>query len=232
MAGPSLLCVTSSTECSGSYAPVRLGATCRADTLRHLRATVVFNVGFPMVSCREYSLHSTRTCGDVAGSKTSRALSTEPTFPRKGGSCVGRSRAGKTTKVMALADRNGLPLAVAIADGSRHDSVLTDRTLDAAFVAELPPRLIADKAWDGAALQKRLLEERGIELIAPKKRNSRRRQDGRPLRRYRRRWKVERLFAWLKRKRRLSVRWERKAENFLGMLQLGCATLLLRRIAR
>ena len=133
---------------------------------------------------------------------------------------------------MALADRDGLPLAVAIADGSRHDSVLTDRTLDAAFVAELPPRLIADKAWDGAALQKRLLEERGIELIAPKKRNSRRRQDGRPLRRYRRRWKVERLFAWLKRKRRLSVRWERKAENFLGMLQLGCATLLLRRIAR
>ena len=153
-------------------------------------------------------------------------------FRERGGSCVGRSRAGKTTKVMALADRDGLPLAVAIADGSRHDSVLTDRTLDAAFVAELPPRLIADKAWDGAALQKRLLEERGIELIAPKKRNSRRRQDGRPLRRYRRRWKVERLFAWLKRKRRLSVRWERKAENFLGMLQLGCATLLLRRIAR
>jgi hypothetical protein len=36
------------------------------------------------------------------------------------------------------------------------DSVLTERTLDAAFVAELPPRLIGDKAWDGGALQVRL----------------------------------------------------------------------------
>jgi len=130
---------------------------------------------------------------------------------------------------MALADRDGLPLAIAIADGNRHDSVLTDRTLDAAHVAEFPPRLIADKAWDGGKLQQRLLEERGIELIAPVKKNSRRKQDGRSLRRYRRRWKVERLFAWLKRSRRQSTRWERRADIFLGFLQLGCVLLPLRR---
>ena len=94
--------------------------------------------------------------------------------------------------------------------------MLTERTLDAAFVDGLPPRLIGDKAWDGSALQKRLLEERGIDLIAPKKSNSRRAQDGRKLRRYKRRWKIERLFAWLKRWRRISTRWERKAENFLA----------------
>lgn len=145
---------------------------------------------------------------------------------------MGKSRAGKTTKVMALADRDGLPLSIVIADGARHDSVLTDRTLDAAHVEELPPRLIADKAWDGQALKDRLLSERGIELIAPKKKGSRRKQDGRSLRRYRRRWKVERLFAWLKRWRRLACRWERSAENFLGMLQIGCAVVLLRRICR
>jgi len=80
-------------------------------------------------------------------------------------------------------------------------------------------------------LQERLLEERGIELIAPVKKNSRRKQDGRSLRRYRRRWKVERLFAWLKRSRRLSTRWERRADIFLGFLQLGCVLLLLRRSA-
>jgi transposase len=106
--------------------------------------------------------------------------------------------------------------------------VLTEGTLDAAFVEKLPPRLIADKAWDGAPLQRRLLEERGIDLIAPKKANSRRKQDGRKLRRYKRRWKVERLFAWLKRWRRLSTRWEHKAENFLGFVHVGCIVLLLR----
>ena len=129
---------------------------------------------------------------------------------------------------MAIADRHGLPLSVYIAEGNRYDSVLTERTLDAAFVDELPPRLIGDKAWDGAALQKRLLEERGIDLIAPKKSNSTRHQDGRKLRRYGRRWKVERLFAWLKRWRRISTRWETKSENFLAFVQLGCAVLLLR----
>ena len=111
--------------------------------------------------------------------------------------------------------------------------MLTDGTLDAAFVEELPPRLIADKAWDAPKLQARLAEERGIELIAPKrggKNPSKRKQDGRSLRRYKRRWKVERLFAWLKRWRRLSTRWESKAENFLGMLHIGCIVLLLRKL--
>lgn len=132
---------------------------------------------------------------------------------------------------MALADRDGLPLSVVIAAGNRHDVVLTERTLDAAVVAFLPPRLIGDKAWDSAKLQARLARERNIELIAPKrggKRPSRRHQDGRALRRYKRRWRVEGLFAALKRMRRLAMRWERKATNFLGLLQLGCSIILLR----
>lgn len=134
---------------------------------------------------------------------------------------------------MAVADSDGLPLAVHIDGGNRFDSVLTERTLDAAFVQKLPPRLIADKAWDGRVLQQRLKAERGIELIAPNKRTSRHfKTDGRKLRRYKRRWKIERLFAWLKRWRRLSTRWERKAENFLGFVHLGCAVLLLRAVSR
>ena len=132
---------------------------------------------------------------------------------------------------MAMADDRGLPLSVTIAAGSRHDVVLTDATLDACFVDELPPRLIGDKAWDSGKLQRSLMKERNIELIAPKrsgKRPSRRRQDGRSLRRARRRWKVERLFAWLMCFRRLVTRWERKAENYLGLLHLGCIFILLR----
>lgn len=132
---------------------------------------------------------------------------------------------------MAIADRNGLPLALYLASGNRYDSVLTERTLDAAFVAELPPRLIGDKAWDATTLQKRLLAERGIDLIAPKrggKKPSTRHQDGRKLRRYKRRWRVESLFAQLKRFRRIATRWDVKSANFFGFLQLACSVLMLR----
>ncbi|MDI3286584.1 transposase, partial [Polyangium sp. 15x6] len=50
----------------------------------------------------------------------------------------------------------------------------------------------------------------------------------RPLRRYKRRWKVERLFAWLQSFRRIVVRYERHAENFLGFVHLGCIVVYLR----
>ncbi|MDR3358629.1 MAG: transposase, partial [Desulfovibrio sp.] len=53
-------------------------------------------------------------------------------------------------------------------------------------------------------------------------------QDGRPLRRYRRRWRVERLFAWLQNFRRIVVRYEFHAGNFLAMVQLACIIILLR----
>ena len=73
-------------------------------------------------------------------------------------------------------------------------------------------------------------DQTGIELIAPHKRNREKpkTQDGRKLRRYKRRWKVERLFAWLHNFRRLPIRYEYHAENFLGMVQLGCVIILLR----
>jgi len=74
------------------------------------------------------------------------------------------------------------------------------------------------------------LQSRGIELIAPHRTNRKRckTQDGRALRRYCRRWKIERLFAWLYNFRRLVTRWERHAENFLAFLRLGCICILLR----
>ncbi|NJP06290.1 MAG: transposase, partial [Chloroflexaceae bacterium] len=68
-----------------------------------------------------------------------------------------------------------------------------------------------------------------IELIAPHRRNRKgTTQDGRPLRRAKRRWKVERAFAWLQNDRRLVVRYERYRVNFLGFVQLACVLILLR----
>ncbi len=131
---------------------------------------------------------------------------------------------------MAVADRNGLPVAVGIASGERHETRNVAETLKARFVKPLPKRLIGDKAYDSDQLDAEL-RAIGIEMIAPHHpRRRRKTQDGRQLRRYRRRWHVERLFAWLMRFRRLVTRYEMKAENYLGLLQLAALVILLRRL--
>lgn len=105
-------------------------------------------------------------------------------------------------------------------------------TLDALVTRGQPARLIGDAAYDSDPLDQRLQRERGIALIAPHRKNRTRpaTQDGRALRRYRRRWKIERCFAWLQNFRRLTTRWEYHARNYLGMVQLGCIVILLRHL--
>jgi transposase len=148
---------------------------------------------------------------------------------KKRGACVGKTKRGKGSKVMAIADRSSLPIAIGMASASPHEVTLVEETLDHAFAPGLPEKLVGDKAYDSDPLDQALQENWGVELIAPHRRDRRHAtQDGRALRRYRRRWKVERLFAWLHNFRRLVVRYEYHAKNFLGMLQLGCAIILLR----
>ena len=131
---------------------------------------------------------------------------------------------------MAIADRTGLPIACGIASASPHEVTLVEETIDNGFLEHAPDRLVGDRAYDSDPLDARLAQERGIELISPHRPNRKRAttQDGRALRRYVRRWKVERLFAWLLNYRRLTNRWERHATNFLGFVQLGCICILLR----
>jgi len=117
-----------------------------------------------------------------------------------------------------------------VASATPHEVTLVEGTLDCSFTNELPKRLIGDKAFDSDGLDAKLEEDWGIEMIAPNRRNRRKTQDGRPLRRYCRRWKVERHFAWLQNFRRLVVRYEFHAENFLAMVQLGCIIILLRHL--
>ena len=131
---------------------------------------------------------------------------------------------------MAIADTAGIPVAAHIESASPHEVKLVEATIDSGFTEYAPDRIIGDKAYDSDRLDKQLSKERDIEIIAPhrKKRKKPKTQDGRKLRRYKRRWKVERLFAWLQNYRRLVVRYEYHAENFFGMLQLGCIIILLR----
>jgi transposase len=142
---------------------------------------------------------------------------------------VGKTKRGKGSKLMAMTDRAGLPVAACAASAAPHEVTLVAATLDSRFVDALPRRLIGDRAYDADPLDD-ALADLGIEMIAPHRRGRKRpkTQDGRPLRRYRRRWKIERLFAWLGNFRRLVVRYERHALNYLGFVQLGCILILLR----
>ena len=92
--------------------------------------------------------------------------------------------------------------------------------------------MIGDSAYDSDPLDQSRRRHHRVRLIAPHKWNRRRKktQDGRELRRYCRRWKIERLFAGLHNFRRLVPRWECYEANFLAMLQLGCLIILLRHL--
>jgi transposase len=148
---------------------------------------------------------------------------------KKGGRAVGKTKRGKGTKVMALADGHGLPVAVHIESASPNEVTLVEATLASRFILAKPKRLIGDGAYDSDPLDRRL-RTRGIEMIAPHPRNRTKpaTQDGRQLRRYKRRWKIERLNAWLQNFRRVTVRYEHIAENYLGLLHLACIMILLK----
>jgi IS5 family transposase len=83
---------------------------------------------------------------------------------------VGKTKRGKGTKLMALADASGVPISVYTASASPHEVTLVEEVLAASFVGERPQRLIGDRAYDSDPLDAALREE-GIEMIAPHRRN-------------------------------------------------------------
>lgn len=133
---------------------------------------------------------------------------------------------------MAISDGHGLPLAVHVASASPGETTLVEATLGQRFLRTLPARLIGDRGYDSDPLDACLQRRYGIELIAPNRSNRGQTQDRRALRRYRRRWKIERLFAWFHNSRRIVTRWERNPDNFLGMIHLASAVILLRAFMR
>src|SRR5919197_6770945 len=123
----------------------------------------------------------------------------------KGGPKVGKTKRGKGTKWMVVVDGAGTPLGAYLEAASPAEVTLLETTLDTVAVGrprkpgrprKRPERLIADRGYDSNPLRARLAR-RGIEPIIPARRNHTRapHQDGRQLRRDRRRWIGERTFA-------------------------------------
>lgn len=149
---------------------------------------------------------------------------------------LGRSRGGMTTKIHLLRDSRGFPLAFSHSAGQRADSIHLTGLLEK---VRLPGRsgrprkrscyIVADKGYDSDALR-RYCTRYGMRPIIPRRHMHRRpglpHQFDRP--KYRQRNVVERLFGWLKEKRRLNTRYDKLAISFRAMVTLDCIERCMR----
>lgn len=118
---------------------------------------------------------------------------------------------------MVVADGQGIPLGGHLCSASPAEVTLVEATLPSLPNQNAVQRLIADKAYDSQPLRQQLAAQQ-IQLIAPHMCNRRqpKTQDGRLLRRHRKRWKIERTIGWTTSSRRITIRWDR----LLGYFQL------------
>jgi putative transposase len=156
---------------------------------------------------------------------------------RMGGDAVGPNptdRAKPGVKRSLLVEADGGPLAITIAGANVPDAQLLARTLDAIVLERPEPEpdflqhLCLDKGYDNDTGWEATIDHDYTPHIAMI-RNERPPQ---PKRHKARRWVVERTLAWLSKCRGILIRWEIIAENYLGLLQVACALLWFRRLAR
>ena len=146
---------------------------------------------------------------------------------------MGKTKRGKGTKLMVIADASGLPIAVYTDSANPHEVRLVQATINEIVTLGRPRRIIGDRAYDSDPLDEALAGQ-GIERVAPHRKNRKKAptQDGRLLRRYKRRWKIERLFAWLNKFKKAITRWERCVERFTALVHLAFSMILLRRVIK
>jgi putative transposase len=142
-------------------------------------------------------------------------------------------RAKMGTKKSVIVEQHGGPLGVVIDGANVHDTKLLERTIDAIVIERPDPgvllqNLCLDKGYDnptghGATADAGYLAH--IRRIGEEK------QDGWGYKTHpARRWVVERTIAWLQKCRALLIRYDKKATNYLGLIQLACALLWYRRL--
>jgi transposase len=148
---------------------------------------------------------------------------------------------GKGTKWMLVVDGHGLPVGFHLDSANTAEVKLAEQTLDTIRVARprgrpkrRPDKLVADRGYDSSACRT-ALRRRGIGMCIPLKRRPAkwRAKRGRPVvarkEEYRRRFTLERSFAWLGNFRRLLIRWERLFAVYRGWLTIALMVVSLRR---
>jgi putative transposase len=154
-----------------------------------------------------------------------------------GGKETGRNptdRGKSGTKRSILTDGHGIPLAIVLAGANRHDMKLMEATLEAQVLVPSDPEegeffhLCLDKGYDFTIIHE-IVEAWGYVGHIPKRGEEKKEIANLP--NYRaRRWVVERTHSWINRNRRLLIRWEKRPENYLAMLHLACAAIVVKAI--
>ncbi len=135
-------------------------------------------------------------------------------------------------KQSLLAEANGGPLAIVIAGADARDAQLLAETIEAIVLERPQPEpdfeqlLCLDKGFDNDISWGACIDHEYIPHIAL----IRDPRPDRPMTHKPRRWVAERTFAWLSKCRGVLIRWEKKAGNYLGLLQLACGLLWFRRL--
>ena len=131
------------------------------------------------------------------------------------------------TKRSVLTDGGGVPLGLAVEGANRHDFKMARETIESIPGARpepspaTPQGMCLDKGYDYDEVRDLLAEfgftahirARGEEAKALKQ------EAGVKARR----WVVERTPSWMNRFRRILIRWDKKARNYVGFLPLACA---------
>jgi len=135
------------------------------------------------------------------------------------------------TQRSGLTDGNGIPLAIVLEGANRHDMKLMEATLAAQRLIpsdNLSRNLRLDKGYDYDKTHA-LVQAWGYVGHIPPRDEAQCIIHDIPNDRARR-WVVERTHSWMNRFRRLLIRWEKDEENYLGMLHLACAGIVIRAI--
>ena len=140
---------------------------------------------------------------------------------------MGRSRGGLTTKIYALVDANGLPVALKLTEGQAHDGVSASDMLETLSEGHI---LLADRAYDSDRLRQTLADRGAWANVKPMKSRVRTLPFSPWL--YRQRNLVERFFSKLKHFRAVATRYEKHAANFLAVVKLAAARIWMRFMSR
>lgn len=159
-------------------------------------------------------------------------------------------RSKRGTKRHILTDKKGIPLSAVISSASTHDIKLVTDVVDSIVVkrssSSSKPRsrrrrrklqhLCLDKAYNSTQEEQELIK-RGYVLHIPYKKKKGEKDDNQKLKaipnrkKYSpKRWVVERTNSWHNRFRKLFTRYEKKVENYLGLVQFSCCMIIYRKL--
>ena len=140
---------------------------------------------------------------------------------------MGRSRGGLTTKIHALVDANGNPIALKLTEGQAHDGRSAADMLDRIGAGQI---LLADRAYDSDALRETLAARGAWANIKPMPRRVNVPAFSAFLYRYRN--LVERFFNKIKHFRAVATRFEKHDANYLALVKLAAARIWMRFMSR